>query len=290
MKPPPFTYHRPETREEVDALLSTYGPEAKILAGGQSLVPILNMRLASPRHIVDINHLRDENDEPEVVGDDVLCGPLVRQEAVERSQTVSDRLPLLAEAIGYVAHAAIRNRGTVVGSVAHADPAAELPAVLVALGGTVEARRAGSRRRIAAADFFVGPLENSMGDDEWTDGVRLPARRPGEGFAFAEFARRSGDYALCGVAAAVRGDNGHRSLTLSFLGMGDAPVALDAGALDDGFVSGSGIEDAIVEITSALEAGDDIHATPEYRRWLAHKLGVRAARTAWDRAGGGNER
>jgi aerobic carbon-monoxide dehydrogenase medium subunit len=283
VKPPPFTYHRPESRDEVDTLLSTYGPDAKILAGGQSLVPILNMRLASPAHVIDINHLREEANEPEDEGDAVVFGPLVRQETVERSALVSDKVPLLAETIEYVAHGAIRNRGTVVGSVAHADPAAELPAVLVALGGTVMARRSSGRREIAAAEFFSGPLENAMGDDEWAEGVRWPARAAGEGFAFTEFARRAGDYALCGVAAVVRGSP--RVVTLAYLGMGDVPVALDA-PLD----SDSHVEDAVVELTSSLDAAGDIHATPQYRGWLARKLGTRAARAAVAAAEGGSAR
>jgi carbon-monoxide dehydrogenase medium subunit len=285
VKPPPFTYHRPETRAEVDALLSTYGSDAKILAGGQSLVPILNMRLASPAHIVDVNYLHGEKDDPEDDDDALVFGPLVRQEAAERSSRVAEKVPLLAEAIGHVAHAAIRNRGTVVGSVAHADPAAELPAVLVALGGTVLARRESGRREIAASDFFAGPLENSMGDDEWAEGVRWPVRRADEGFAFAEFARRSGDYALCGVAAAVRGSRGNRTLTLAYLGMGDVPDVLNAGGLDEDFASGTAVEDIVADLTKPLEAGGDIHATPRYRRWLAHKLGVQAARAAWADAG-----
>jgi carbon-monoxide dehydrogenase medium subunit len=259
VKPPPFTYHRPDTRDEVDALLSTYGSDAKILAGGQSLVPILNMRLASPAHIVDINHLRDEGADPLDDGDAVVFGPLVRQEVVERSDLVAEKVPLLRAAIEYVAHAAIRNRGTIVGSVAHADPAAELPAVLAALGGVVVARRAGGSRSIRAKDFFAGPLENSMGEDEWAEGVRWPARRASEGFAFEEFARRSGDYALCGVAAVVRGSP--RTLTLAYLGMGDVPVALEVDGLD----SDADIEDGVAEMAASVEAGGDIHATPRYR-------------------------
>ena len=280
MKPPPFTYHRPDTREEVDALLAEFGSEAKILAGGQSLVPILNMRLAFPAHIIDINHLNNEDNEPREAANAVDFGPLVRQEAVERSELVATKVPLLTDAIAHVAHPAIRNRGTVIGSVAHADPAAELPAVLVALGGTVTARRAGGRREIRAHDFFAGPLENSMGSDEWAEGVSWPVRRDGEGFAFAEFARRSGDYALCGVAAAMEGSP--RTLTLVYLGMGDVPVALKA----DGVESDADVEDAVAHLVSSLDAGGDIHATPRYRSWLARQLGVKAARAAMANAGG----
>ena len=263
--------------------MSKYGSEAKILAGGQSLVPILNMRLASPAHIVDINHLRDEDEEPRDHEDAIVFGPLVRQQVVERSEIAAEKVPLLTEAIKHVAHAAIRNRGTVVGSIAHADPAAELPAVLVAIEGTVLARRSGGRREIPAHEFFAGPLENSLSDDEWAEGVRWPARQEGEGFAFAEFARRSGDYALCGVAAAVRGSSS--TLTLAYLGMGDIPVALAADVESDGDV-----EDAVGELTASLDAAGDIHATPRYRSWLARKLGLKAARAAFANAGGGDQR
>jgi CO/xanthine dehydrogenase FAD-binding subunit len=277
VKPAPFTYHRPETRAEVDALLAQWGREAKILAGGQSLIPILNMRLAAPAHMIDINHLRDEPDEPRRAGDSIFFGPLVRQEAVERSGLVGTMVPLLAAAIDHVAHPAIRNRGTVVGSIAHADPAAELPAALVALDGWVIARGAGGQRKIPASDFFAGPLENSMSHDEWAEAVHWPTQVAGEGFGFVEFARRSGDYALCGVAAVVRSLNGTSSLNLTYLGLGDPPARLEARD-----VSEETLDDAVAEIVAGLDAGDDIHATARYRLWLARKLGIRAARAAWD--------
>jgi carbon-monoxide dehydrogenase medium subunit len=265
VKPAPFVYHRPTTRDEVDDLLAGLGAEAKVLAGGQSLIPILNMRLAAPAHLVDINFLQDEPAEP-VLQDGVLAfGPLVRLRAAERSALVAEQLPLLAEVLFHVAHPAIRSRGTVVGSIAHADPAAELPAVLVLLEGEARVRSARGRRTVPAHALFAGHLETSLAEGEWIEEVRLPVQ-DGRGGAFEEFARRQGDYALCGVAALAGADG----VTLSFVGMGPVPERLAADDLG-----------AVVE---RLEPEDDIHATAAYRRWLAERLGARAARRAREAA------
>ena len=177
MKPAPFAYHRPTTREEVDGLLAELGAEAKLLAGGQSLIPILNMRLAAPAHIVDLNFLRDEPGEPVLEDGALAFGPLVRLRAAERSPLVAERLPLLAEVLGHVAHPAIRSRGTLVGSIAHADPAAELPALLVLLEGSARVRRAGGVRTVPAAELFAGHLETTLEPGEWIEQVRLVTRR-----------------------------------------------------------------------------------------------------------------
>jgi aerobic carbon-monoxide dehydrogenase medium subunit len=260
VKPAPFAYHRPRTREEVDRLLAELGPEAKLLAGGQSLIPILNMRLAAPAHLIDLNFLQDEPREP-VLDDGVLSfGPLVRQSAVERSPLVAEHLPLLREVLQHVAHPAIRSRGTLVGSIAHADPAAELPALFALLEG--EARvRGPSRRTIPASDLFASHLETTLAPGEWIEEVRLPAHQGG---AFEEFARRHGDYALCGVAA-LGGDE----LALSFVGMGPTPKR---------FVGD------VREAVAQLEPEDDLHATARYRRHLALQLGERVARRAREAA------
>jgi aerobic carbon-monoxide dehydrogenase medium subunit len=158
VKPAPFAYHRPTTREQVDDLLAELGTEAKVLAGGQSLIPILNMRLAAPAHVVDINFLQDEPAEPVLEGGALSFGPLVRLRAAERSALVAERLPLLTDVLFHVAHPAIRSRGTVVGSIAHADPAAELPAVLVVLEGEARVRSASGRRTVPAGELFAGHL------------------------------------------------------------------------------------------------------------------------------------
>ena len=252
MKPAPFSYHRPGTREEVDGLLAELGPDAKLLAGGQSLLPILNMRLAAPAHLIDLNFLRDEPAEPMLDDGALVFGPLVRQAAAERSPLVAEKLPLLLEVLQHVAHPAIRSRGTVVGSIAHADPAAELPALFVLLDGEARVRPTG--RTVRASDLFVSHLETSLEPGEWIEEIRLPARTGG---AFEEFARRHGDYALCGVAAIAD--------AFSFVGMGATPVR---------FVGD------VREAVAQLEPEDDIHATAAYRRHLALRLAERVVKRA----------
>ena len=262
MKPAPFSYHRSGTREEVDGLLAELGPGAKLLAGGQSLIPILNMRLAAPEHLIDLNFLRDEAADPVLDDGTLVFGPLVRQAAAERSPIVAEQLPLMVEVLAHVAHPAIRSRGTVVGSIAHADPAAELPALFVLLEGEARVRGAKGRRTIAAGELFASHLETTLKPGEWIEEVRLPARAGG---AFEEFARRHGDYALCGVAAlAADGD-----VALSFVGMGATPVR---------FVGD------VATAVEQLEPEDDIHATAAYRRHLAEQLGARVAQRAREAA------
>ncbi|MGH2776085.1 MAG: FAD binding domain-containing protein [Actinomycetota bacterium] len=281
MKPAPFIYHRPETRSEVDALLAEFGSEAKILAGGQSLIPILNMRLSSPAHLIDLNHLHDEIVEPALQDGHLSVGPLVRQSSVERSEVAAEQVPLLAETMDFVAHPAIRNRGTVVGSIAHADPAAELPAVLAVLRGEVVARSSAGRRTIVAGDCFRGPLENSLEVTEWLEEVRWPAARPNQGFAFEEFARRSGDYALCGVAARAERAEDTTTVALGYLGMGDVPVFIELSPLGERAFETNEVEEAVAEVVETqLDPVDDIHATVAFRTHLARRLGVTAARRA----------
>jgi CO/xanthine dehydrogenase FAD-binding subunit len=241
VKPAPFAYHRPRTREEVDALLAAHGEDAKILAGGQSLVPIMSMRLATPAHVIDINFLDGEPTEPALEGDTLSFGPLVRQRAAERSPAVAAHLPVLRQALQHVAHPAIRSRGTVVGSIAHADPAAELPAVMVALGGEAHVRSARGRRTVRAGGLYEGPLQTALGPGEWIEEVRLPVQSDRTS-AVVEFARRRGDYALCGVVAL--GDD------VTYIGMGPYP--------------------------GVVAPEDDIHATARYRVWLAERLKRRA--------------
>ena len=262
MKPAPFAYHRPGTREEVDGLLAELGPEAKLLAGGQSLIPILNMRLAAPEHLIDLNFLRDEPGEPVLDGGMLSFGPLVRQSAAERSELVAERLPLMLEVLHHVAHPAIRSRGTVVGSIAHADPAAELPALFVLLEGEARVRGANGRRTIPASELFASHLETTLAPGEWIEEVRLPLHAGG---AFEEFARRHGDYALCGVAALAAGDG----VALSFVGMGPVPVRHDTD---------------LATAVARLEPDDDIHATARYRLHLAQRIGERVARRAREAA------
>jgi carbon-monoxide dehydrogenase medium subunit len=268
MKPPPFAYHRPRTRAEVDRLLAEHGHDAKVLAGGQSLLPIMNMRLSAPAHVIDINGLEDEPSQP-VLDDGVIrFGPLVRQAAIERRPELRTAAPALAEAIEYTAHPAIRSRGTVVGSVAHADPSAELPAVLLALDGEVRARSAAGTRTIAARDFFLGALETALRPGEWLEEASLPVARDGVGHAVEEFAYRHGDYAICGVVAVAA-----RSGEVTLVHFGVAPLAIRTELPD-------GRRETIRETLAGEELTDDLHATAAYRRHLAEVLGARAAARA----------
>ena len=264
MKPPPFAYHRPETRAEVDRLLAELGDEAKILAGGQSLIPIMNMRLSAPAHLIDINGLGDEPAEAVEEGGVVRFGPLVRHADAERSSH-----PLIRAALAYVGHPAIRSRGTVVGSVAHADPAAELPAVLLALDGEVQARSAEGVRTIPAREFFLGALENALTPTEWAEEVRVPAAEDGDGFAVQEFARRHGDYAICGVMAARRGE----TTRLVHFGIGPLPVVTDVNADED-------VRERVRAAMDEVDVADDLHGSAAYRRHLADVLAVRAMKEA----------
>lgn len=266
MKPPPFAYHRPSTRAAVDRLLAELGEDAKVLAGGQSLLPIMNMRLAAPAHLVDINRLEDEPAEP-VVDDGVIrFGPLVRQAAAERWSGLAEHAPALKQALGFTAHPAIRSRGTVVGSVAHADPAAEIPALLLALDGEVRARSTTGSRTIAAGSFFLGPLETALEPGEWVEEVSFPAGRTA--VAVEEFAQRHGDYALCGVIAVAADD----AVTLVHFGVGPLAVRTRLPAP----VTAEAVRAALAD----AEMTEDLHASAAYRRHLAAVLGARAAARA----------
>lgn len=271
MKPAPFRYRRPETLEEaLEALAGD--PGAKVLAGGQSLVPLLNMRLAAPALLVDINALPDL-DRVRVTDDGVRVGALARHADVLAHDGAAQSQPLLAMALSHVAHATIRNRGTTVGSIVHADAAAEMPVVLALLGGSVEAASARGTRTIAAADLFAGPLESTLAPDEVAIEAFFPALRPGEGVGFAEISRRHGDYALVGVAGLVRLDGDEVvEARLGYLSVNDVPTVVD--------VSGRAPEVAVDHVLTELEPADDIHATAAYRAQLVRVLTRRVLEAA----------
>jgi carbon-monoxide dehydrogenase medium subunit len=265
-------------------MLAELGDDAKLLAGGQSLIPILNMRLAAPAHLIDLGALDSEPAEPLPAGDGALAfGPLVRHRAVERSPLVARELPVLAQTLAHVAHPAVRSRGTLVGSVAHADPAAELPAAMALLEGEAAVRGARGRRSVRASELFAGALETSLAADEWIEEVRLPVQ--GErGGAIEEFARRHGDYALCGVLALATPDGGADArvrVALAFVGMGVVPLRLELPPLTRDELAGAPLADAVRTLAAErLEPDDDIHATARYRLHLAERLSVRVARRA----------
>jgi aerobic carbon-monoxide dehydrogenase medium subunit len=283
MKPPAFAYHRPRTVPEALAVLAEVGHDGKVLAGGQSLVPLLNMRLAAPRHLVDVNWLA-ELDEVARDHGGVRVGALARHARVEHDRDAVEAVPLLGQAIGDIAHTTVRNRGTVVGSLVHADPAAELPAVLVLLGGTMELASAGhGPRRVAAADFFLGPLESAVRPGELATAAWFPAPPPGSGSAWVEVARRHGDYAVCGVGALVTLDPDLRvtAARAALISVGPVPAPVELTDALAGQPHDAADWAAAGRLAAAaVDPEDDIHASAAYRRHLAGVLTARAARAA----------
>ncbi len=284
MKPAPFVHHAPRTVDEAVGVLAEVGSDGKVLAGGQSLIPVLNMRLASPGHLVDINGISGL-DAVDVTADWVRVGALVRHAGLEHHDEADAALPLLRQAVRQVAHPAIRNRGTTVGSIAHADPAGEMPSVLVLTGGVVEAVGPRGRREVAAADFFEGPLETTLAPDELVEAVRFGRFAPGTRTAFVESARRHGDYALAGVAVAVEvsATGEVASARASFVSVTPVPTVLDLSPALTGWDAGSpvagSVADAVAELVRAhVEPEADIHASADYRRMLAVELTLRALR------------
>ena len=276
MKPAPFAWHGPRSVPEATQVLAEHGSQAKVLAGGQSLVPVLAMRLAEPAHLVDINKVT-ELDTVTTTPSGVTVGALARHSRVEHDAAAATAQPLLRQALRLVAHPTIRNRGTTVGSLAHADPAGEMTAVLALCGGSVTAVSNRGRRVIAAADFFLGPLESALAADELAIEAFFPAAPPRAGTAFVEIARRHGDYALCGVGAIAELDPAGRltSLRCAYLSVFDVPLVLD---VTRSWLSGE--SDAAEQARSAVDPQTDLHATADYRRHLAGVLTIRAARQA----------
>lgn len=288
MKPPPFEHHVATSLDEALSLLAEHGDESKVLAGGQSLVPLLSLRLARPEQLVDINRI----DELATIGngEGLRVGATVRQRTVERSAEVAKANPLLAEATRHIGHAAIRNRGTVGGSVAHGDPAAELPAVLLALDGEVEVRSTRGERLVAAADLYSGFLTTALEPDELLTAVRFRAWPSGAGWSFQEFSRRSGDFAVAGVAVLLRLDGGTvAEARIALSGVDQTPVRVPVaeaalvGQAPSEELWAAAASDGVAE----LDPPSDLHGTSGYRRHLAGILIRRALQEAHGRAEGG---
>jgi 2-furoyl-CoA dehydrogenase FAD binding subunit len=266
MKPAAFDYVRAERLDEVLDALNREGGDARVIAGGQSLMPMLNMRLARPKTLIDIMRLAElARIEPK--GDNVIIGAGVRQAALLAWPELGKTLPLVAQALPWTGHVQTRSRGTVCGSIAHADPSAELPLVLCALGGEVHLRTIKKRRRVPARDFFAGMMVTTRADDELIEAVSLPANQ--HACAFREVARRHGDFAIV-ACAAVATDKGVR---LAIGGVADMPVMrefprLEADALDD----------ALNAFAYDLDARDDVHASARYRRDLVRLIGAELIR------------
>ena len=270
MKPAAFDYVRCETADEAVQLLTEYGDDARILAGGQSLMAILNMRLATPDLLIDIS--RSEPMSTVTFGQDGLrIGAAATQGAIEWRASLAAEVPLLKLAFPHISHFQIRNKGTVCGSIAHADPSAELPLCLMALKGDVVLRTAKSTRTVLAADLFTGMLSTARRGDELLESVRFPAPRAGERFGFTEFSIRHGDYAVCAAAAVVT----TTSIRLAVGGIADRPVAREWNALD-----GTALDDALNEFAWALDAQDDPNMSASARRHLVRRLGRKAVEQA----------
>jgi 2-furoyl-CoA dehydrogenase FAD binding subunit len=262
MKPAAFDYLRASSVGEVLDALAAQGSDARVLAGGQSLMAMLNMRLAKPRFLIDIMRLK-ELDRIEDGAGVVIVGAGVRQATLLAWPALREKLPLVAVALPWVGHVQTRSRGTVCGSLAHADPSAEIPLLLVALGGEVHLSSAKRRRRLAAKDFFVGMMATARAEDELIEAVSFPSQGIGR-CAFREVARRHGDFAIVACAALAIA-NGVR---LAVGGVADVPVARDWPPLE-----GSALDDALNEFAWELGARDDVHATARYRRDLVRAIG-----------------
>lgn len=263
MKPAAFDYVRAESRHQVLELLAEYGADARIIAGGQSLMAVLNMRLAQPKLLIDINQVADLA-YIELRQDCLAVVAAVRQAQLLARPTLVDEVPLLALAMPWIGHFQTRNRGTVCGSVAHADPSAELPLCLVTLGGEIVLESKKGKRVVKAAEFFQGILTTDKRADELLVEVRFPLKREGIGYRFREIAMRHGDFAIVSLAACV----GIDEVRLGVGGVADRPVMRS-------LPRGAALADALNETAWSLDAQDDVHASAAYRRQLIRELGHR---------------
>ena len=287
MKPAPFDYVRATSVDEAVAALAAANGEAKLLAGGQSLVPMLNFRLIDAPVFVDINGIAGLAGIDETADGGLRIGALTRHYDVETSAAVKQRFPVLSEAMKHVAHLAIRNRGTIGGSLSHADPAAELPAMSVLLDATIETASPSGGRRIAAGDFFVAPLTTVLAEDEMVIAVEIPGLAAGAGWGFEEFAQRRGDFAVAGAAAIVlRDGDGITEARIALMGVHDVP--LRAAGAEQALVSGGkgGVDAAAAAAQAEAAPSNDLHGSADYRRHLAGVLTRRVLTAAIGRAGG----
>lgn len=290
MKPAPFQYQAPETLDEALSLLAQHGDSAKVLAGGQSLVPMMNFRIISPSLLIDLNRL-SELDFIREDAEGLAIGAMTRQRQLERDPLIAQQTPLLTETMPFVAHPQIRNRGTVGGSLAHADPAAELPAVMIALGAKFRLASQKGERTVQAADFFQGVFATALDPIELLTEIKLPRMSPNVGYSFQESSRRHGDFAIAGVACTITLDKQGvcRDAHIVFLGLGTQPINARAAArqMIDAIPTTQAIQDAAQAVDAEIEPSADIHASAEFRRHLARVLTRRALETAAERARGG---
>ncbi|HEY8693960.1 MAG TPA: FAD binding domain-containing protein [Chloroflexota bacterium] len=285
MKPARFDYFDPRTFEEAIELLAGAGTDAKVMAGGQSLMPLMNMRLVRPAVVVDINRVGGSSYVKPWDGG-VAVGATTRQRSLEGDTLIADRLPILKTAARYIGHTQIRSRGTVCGSIAHADPAAELPALALALDAEMEVQAKRGKRTIAAADFFVDYLTTGLQPDEILVETRLPGPPAGMAWAFMEVSRRHGDFAMVGIVAGLAlgaGGNAISDARLTYFGVGGTPVRCREveGALRGQPPGEAAFAAAAAAIQPQLDPSDDVHASAAYRRSVAGVLTQRALTQAW---------
>lgn len=289
MKPAPFEYHAPNSLEETLNLKSKYGEDAKILAGGQSLVPAMNFRVVQPSLLIDLNRVAELSFIREV-GNVIRVGAMARERHLEFDKTIEMRTPLLHEAVPFIAHPQIRNRGTIGGSIVHADPAAELPMLMVALSAKLKVKNKSGERWIDAKDFFAGMFTTALEPDEILVEIEIPFMPPRTGWSFMEVAPRSGDYAMMGVAALVTLDKNGKceSAKLVYLNAGDGPVdAVEAAKSLEGVM----LNEKLIESAAAHASEKEInpfgnmHASVEFQRHLAKVLTKNTLTQALQRAG-----
>jgi len=289
MKPAPFEYHVPDSLDQASRLLREYGDDAKILAGGQSLVPAMNFRVAQPGRLIDLNrvaelsYIREE-------GDVLRIGAMTRERQIEFDPRIPKWAPLLAEAAPHIAHPQIRNRGTIGGSIVNADPAAELPVIMLALNARLKAKNISGERWINAQDFFVGMFTTALAPDEILVEIELPSMPPRTGWSFMEVAPRAGDYALMGVAVLVTLDEKGKcqQAKLVYLNAGDGPVdAKEAAKLLAGETLNNKLIESVAALVSEKEVNPfgNVHTSPEFQRHLAGVLTKKALEQAIQRAG-----
>ena len=287
MKPAPFKYITASSLGDALALKAEHGDDAKFLAGGQSLIPTMNFRLARPTILIDINEI-DGLAGIRASSGATRIGALTRYRALQRDAAFALAFPLIGEALPHIAHPQIRNRGTIGGNLSHADPASELPAIAVALGARFRVQAAKQERWVEAPDFFVGALTTGLKPDEMLVEIELPLAKPRTGSCFMEIARRRGDFAIAGTAVIVTLDERDECIEvrLAFCGMGETPV--DASSAADALVGNNPTETAIIDVAKSVQAmidpGGSVHATADYQRHIAGVLTERALQTACQRA------
>jgi len=288
MKPAPFRYVAARTVEQALQLKAEYGDEARFLAGGQSLVPTMNFRLTQPAVLIDINPLKELAGVNNGAGDRLRIGALTRYRSLERDPMTQGKLPLIHEALPHIAHPQIRNRGTIGGNLAHADPASEMPAIVLTLGGRLRAQSVNGERWIEARDFFVGALTTALEPDEMLTEVELPVAAADAGACFLEMSRRRGDFAIIGVACTLRLDSAAKCVEarIGLCNAGDRPVFAEEASrsLVGRPIGGREIAEAAALVQSAIDPAGSIHASKEYQRHIAGVLTARALTTANERA------